>query len=97
MASEPLVLQEIYKQIPKENRICEACGKEIQRNVFLLDGKLYHWGCLKTTKAKPTHRCMDCWSFLTPKGIVRTDFGDGYPTQTCGNCGSENLRKLRRS
>lgn len=89
-------LDRVYREIPLEERVCEGCGEPIQRNVAMLDGKLYHWGCLKRSKAKPTHLCLDCWSYLTGKGLTKVDWGDGSSTKACGNCGSTNLKRLRR-
>lgn len=86
-------LDKVYENIPLSDRICEGCGSEIQRNVAMLNGKLYHWGCLKKTKACPTHRCLDCWSFLTNSGMTKVGFGD-ETLRGCGNCGSTHLRKV---
>ena len=84
-----------YKQVSMEDRTCEGCGKPIIRNLAIIDGRLYHYGCMKQTKAKPTHFCLECFSYLTAKGIVKTDF-DGETQRSCGNCGNPNLRRLRR-
>ena len=90
-------LEDVYKRIPLEERVCEGCGKTIQRNAFILDGKLYHGGCLKKTRANPTHRCLECFSLLTRKGMSRVDWGESGRYQlACGNCGSVNLRPVKR-
>jgi len=88
-------LNQLYDQIPIEDRICEGCGEPIHRNIAMLNGKLYHWGCLKQTKAKPTHLCLECFSYLTGKGIVKATVGD-FTHKACGNCGSFNLKPLTR-
>lgn len=88
-------VNQLYKQIPLENRLCEGCGNPIQRNITIFNGKLFHYGCFKQSKAKPTHLCLDCFSYLTGKGISKVDF-DGIRQKACGNCGSTNLRFLKR-
>ncbi|MFQ6076039.1 MAG: hypothetical protein ACE5Z5_07895 [Candidatus Bathyarchaeia archaeon] len=63
----------------------------------MLDGRLYHWGCLRKSKAKPTYLCLDCWSYLTGAGLAKVNWGDGSShAKVCGNCGSSNLKRLRK-
>jgi hypothetical protein len=83
----------LYRKIPVEERICEGCGDPIERNLAVLDGKLYHYGCLKRTRAKPVAVCLDCWSYLSGKNITKASF-DGRAVRGCGECGSSNLRFL---
>ena len=81
---------------PLRYETCEGCGKDIIRNLARLDGKPYHFGCLKRTKAKPTHYCLDCFSYLTGSNIVRTQWDPGTkPVLICGYCGSTNLRPVK--
>lgn len=88
-------INQIYKEVPTDQRLCEGCGNAIQRNFALLDKRLFHFRCLKRTRAKPTHQCLDCLSYLTPKGINKVTI-NGFTQQACGNCGSPNLRPLRK-
>lgn len=88
-------INRLYRQIPVEDRLCEGCGEPIQRNIATLDGKIYHYGCLKQTKAKPTHQCLNCFSYLTGKGINKVEINN-IEQKACGNCGSFNLRFLRQ-
>jgi hypothetical protein len=85
-------------QIPRpvRERICEGCGREVQRNLALFDGKPYHFGCLKKTRGRPTHQCLDCGSFLTRRGIVTTYIGGGVKVRSCVHCGSPMLKPLHR-
>lgn len=88
-------LNQLYKKIPVEQRICEGCGESILRNIAVFDGELYHYGCLKRTKAKPTHQCIECFAYLSGKGISNVTV-DGYTMKHCKQCGSPNLKPLRR-
>ena len=82
---------------PLRYETCEGCGKDIIRNLCSLDGKPYHFGCLKKTKAGPTHYCLDCYTYLTGANVVRAYYpGRSRPVLTCGFCGSPNLRSSRR-
>jgi len=90
-------LDQIYQRIPLAERICKGCGQPIQRNVIIFNGELYHWGCLKKTRALPTHRCQDCFGFMNAAGMVKVNFGNSPSYQrACGNCGSPHLRKIDR-
>jgi ribosomal protein S27AE len=93
----PISLDNVYKEVPLEKRICVHCGLKIQRNVFILDGKLYHFGCFKKSKALPTYRCQNCYGFLTKAGLNKIDFGDGSkPQLSCSNCGSSDIKHIDR-
>jgi len=86
-------LDRIYEEVPLEERICEGCGQRIKRNVALIDGRLFHWGCFKKTKAEPTHRCLECHILLTRKGLSKVYLGR-KPMLACGSCGSTHLKTL---
>jgi len=93
----PIYLDTVYKDVPLEKRICIACGERIIRNCALLDGQLIHFGCFKKTKALPTYRCQNCYSFLTKANLNRVDFGDGSkPQLSCSNCGSQDIKHIDR-
>jgi predicted RNA-binding Zn-ribbon protein involved in translation (DUF1610 family) len=82
---------------PIQHETCEGCGKPIIRNLARLNEKTYHYGCLKRTKAKPTHYCLDCNSYLTGSKITKVLFVQGEkPWLACGNCGSTNLKRVSR-
>ncbi len=85
----------LYKKVPKERRLCHHCGKPVLSNIDLLDGEIWHHGCINQAGLHPTHRCRDCYSLLSADNIVRTDFGDGTISKTCGLCGSSSLISLK--
>ena len=66
--------------------ICEGCGEPIHRNIAVFDGQLYHYGCLKRSKAKPTHLCLDCFAYLSGKGISKVTVGS-VTMKHCKLCG----------
>jgi hypothetical protein len=87
----------ILVKTPIRYETCEGCGKPIIRNLARLNGKPFHYGCLKRTKAKPALYCLDCNSYLTGSKIGRAAFAEGErPWLVCGNCGSTNLKPAGR-
>lgn len=90
---ETIFLSQVYRKLPAQSRICEGCNNVIQRNAALLDGVLYHYGCMKKREAQPSHMCNNCGSFLTSGKIV-TVFIDGEKVRSCGLCGSTEVSWL---
>jgi len=88
-------LSQVYRMIPLHERLCEGCSNPIERNAALLDGVLYHFGCMKRLNIHPTHMCLSCGSFLTPRKIT-VSWIDGEKMQTCGLCGNQDLTPLGR-
>jgi hypothetical protein len=77
--------------------LCAYCGEPILRNLARLNGATaWHYGCLKRSHAKPTHLCLNCFSYLTKAQLVRTYFEDGTSEASCGNCGSPEIKPLTR-
>jgi hypothetical protein len=90
-------IRQLYEKIPIEKRLCPFCGTPIHRNIAIINGQLCHYGCMNKAGLKPTHKCLDCYSYLTPDNIIRASFTPGQQaTKTCGNCGSPNLKSLGR-
>jgi len=88
-------IRKVYKSVPVDKRICEGCGEPIIRNLAVFDGELYHYGCLKRTKAKPTHLCLNCFAYLSGKGISSVTVG-GVTMKCCKMCEGSHLKPLRR-
>jgi len=96
-----IYLSQVYKAIPLSQRICGGtyfqtdggCGKSILRNACLLDGVLFHFGCIKKRNVQPTHMCSNCGSFLSPKNVV-TIYVKGEKVRSCKLCGSTEVSWL---
>jgi hypothetical protein len=89
-------LQSISDPVKLSERICEGCGHPIIRNLASCDLKLYHYGCLKKTKAKPTHQCTNCFAYWTHGKLTTIIYDDGATREKiCPACGYASLRPLR--
>jgi hypothetical protein len=55
------------EEVEEELPLCPGCGKPIQRNRFLIDGRAWHFGCAKEKglSSKAAFYCSECIRFLT--------------------------------
>jgi len=91
-------IRQLYRKVPVEKRLCHYCGKPVLSNIDLIDGEIWHHGCINQAGLQPTHRCAECNSLLTPDKINRVNFGDGTKEfRACGLCGSTEIISLRSS
>jgi len=91
-----VALRYLYRKIPTEKRICKGCGNPILRNIALLEGEMFHYGCLMKGEAEH-YECLDCYSRIAGADVVKTAFEPGLPPiRCCPSCGSTNLKPIRR-
>ncbi|RLF08501.1 MAG: hypothetical protein DRJ60_00120 [Thermoprotei archaeon] len=81
----------------KARPICPICGDPILRNLIVIDGKYYHYGCWKNRSKKmppwlPLWICMDC-NHVTSK--PKTVIIEGVKHRSCPKCGGP-VKLLRR-
>jgi len=81
---------------PKPVGPCTGCGKPIYRNLAFLNGLPWHYGELKETEefGQASYFCRSCSTYLT-RGKVGLLTITGFPTRTCGMCGSSDIVWIR--
>lgn len=82
-----MALRWVYRKIPADKRTCVVCGKTIDRNAYIENGNLYHFGCYNLEKGKK-FKCVEC---LGECNGLETPMVDGV--RACPHCG--NVGTLR--
>lgn len=80
---------------PLTREVCTGCGRPIYRNLAFFDDQPWHFGCLKKSHGRPTHQCLNCGTYLSGGDLTKAYFDDKIE-RSCPNCGSTDLRRLRR-
>jgi hypothetical protein len=89
---------QIQKPVDLSERICEGCGKPVQRNLAIYDRAFFHVYCLKRTRARPDYFCMECFAYWSRGRLGTVLLDEGASKElVCPSCGAIGLVHLKRN